>query len=89
MKVVAISNWEYGGFYPESHKLPFYESPKKSGVQVKTISGMAEIKELLACSSLLMGFLRQAHAGLATGFCTIRVKLVFVVFSAQWRGRSK
>jgi hypothetical protein len=45
LKVIAIGDWEYGGFYPESHELPFYESPKKSGVQVTTISGMAEIKE--------------------------------------------
>jgi serine/threonine protein kinase len=45
LKVVAIGDWEYGGFYPESHELPFFESPKKSGVQVKTILGMTEIKD--------------------------------------------
>ena len=45
LKVVAISDWEYGGFYPENHELPFFESPKKSGVQVHTIRGMTEVKE--------------------------------------------
>ena len=32
LELVAISNWEYGGFYPESHELPFFESSKKSGI---------------------------------------------------------
>jgi hypothetical protein len=45
LTLVAIGDWEYGGFYPKTHKLPFFESPVKSGVQVKTISGIKEIKE--------------------------------------------
>jgi len=46
IEVVAIDDWEYGGLYPESHKSPFYESPKESGLQVRTISGAVEIKEI-------------------------------------------
>ena len=45
LKLLAIGDWEYGGFYPESHELPFFESPVKSGIQVKTISGIKEIQK--------------------------------------------
>lgn len=45
LELVAIGDWEYGGFYPESHELPFFENSKKSGVQVKTIDGIRQIKE--------------------------------------------
>jgi hypothetical protein len=38
-------DWECGGYYPESHELPFFESPEWSGVQAKTISGIREIRE--------------------------------------------
>jgi hypothetical protein len=40
----------------------------------------------LLCSLVRMGFSRQARAGLATSYCTL--ELVFVVFSAQWKGSS-
>lgn len=45
LRLVAIGDWEYGGFYPESLELPFFERSEKSGVQVKKISGIKEIKE--------------------------------------------
>ena len=40
----------------------------------------------LLCSSIRIDFLRKARAGLATSYCTL--ELVFVVFSAQWKGNS-
>jgi hypothetical protein len=39
-------------------------------------------RKSLLCSSVRMGFLRQARAGLVTSGCTL--ELVFVLFSAQW-----
>ena len=45
LELVAIGDWEYGGFYPANHELPFFESPKKSGVQAKTINGINEIMD--------------------------------------------
>jgi hypothetical protein len=45
LTLVVIGDSEYGGFYPETHELPFFESPVKSGVQVKTISGIKEVEE--------------------------------------------
>ncbi|KAH8595389.1 hypothetical protein B0O99DRAFT_709687 [Bisporella sp. PMI_857] len=38
-------DWEYGGYYPGTHELPFFESPVKSGIQAMTISDIKETKE--------------------------------------------
>ena len=35
LKIVAIIDWEFGGYYPQEHELPFYERPERSGDQVK------------------------------------------------------
>jgi hypothetical protein len=45
LQVLAIMDWECGGYYPESHELPFFESTVWLRVQAKTISGIREIKE--------------------------------------------
>jgi hypothetical protein len=33
LNVVAILDWEYGGFYPPEHEVAFYESSDFSGIQ--------------------------------------------------------
>ena len=33
LKVLAIIDWEFSGFYPEEHEIPFYERRKPSGAQ--------------------------------------------------------
>ncbi|MCJ1308322.1 hypothetical protein MMC25_001975 [Agyrium rufum] len=35
LRITAIIDWEYSGFYPQKYELPFYESPERSGLQVK------------------------------------------------------
>jgi Choline/ethanolamine kinase len=35
LQIVAIIDWEYGGFFPQDHEIPFYESSETSGEQVK------------------------------------------------------
>ena len=35
LQIVAIIDWEYGGFFPRDHEIPFYESSGTSGEQVK------------------------------------------------------
>jgi aminoglycoside phosphotransferase len=32
-KVVAILDWEYAGYYPKEHEIPYYERPMPSGAQ--------------------------------------------------------
>jgi thiamine kinase-like enzyme len=32
-KVVAILDWEYAGYYPKEHEIPYYERPIPSGAQ--------------------------------------------------------
>ncbi|MCJ1386665.1 hypothetical protein MMC17_009791 [Xylographa soralifera] len=34
LRIAAIIDWEYGGFFPRDHELPFYKSPQHSGKQV-------------------------------------------------------
>lgn len=53
LNLTAVIDWECGGYYPEGHELPFFESSTKSGVQVKTITGMEGIKRFWENSSLL------------------------------------
>lgn len=53
LELTAIVDWECGGYYPENHELPYFESSIQSGVQVKTISGMEEIKRFWESSRLL------------------------------------
>jgi hypothetical protein len=53
LKLTAVIDWDCGGYYPEGHELPFFESSTKSGVQVKTITGMEEIRRFWEHSSLL------------------------------------
>jgi serine/threonine protein kinase len=53
LELTGIIDWECEGYYPEDHELPFFETSTRSGVQVKTISGMAEIKRFWETSSLL------------------------------------
>jgi Phosphotransferase enzyme family len=53
LQVLAIVDWECGGYYPESHELPFFESPEWSGVQVKKICGMKEIKDFWKKAAVL------------------------------------
>ena len=36
LKIIAIIDWEYGGFFPQEHELPFYEKSERSGIQVKS-----------------------------------------------------
>ena len=43
LRLVAIADWECGGYYPKNHELPFFESSIKSGAQARTISGMEDI----------------------------------------------
>lgn len=35
LRIVAIIDWEYGGFFPREHEIPFYERSEPSGKQVK------------------------------------------------------
>ncbi len=35
LQIVAIIDWEYSGFFPRDHEIPFYESSEASGQQVK------------------------------------------------------
>lgn len=35
LHIVAIIDWEYGGFYPKEHEIPYYTSPEYSGRQNK------------------------------------------------------
>ena len=34
LQIVAVIDWEYGGFFPQGHEIPFYESSKASGLQL-------------------------------------------------------
>lgn len=36
LQILAIIDWEYGGFFPPEHEIPFYESSEFSGIQVKS-----------------------------------------------------
>lgn len=46
LKILAIIDWEYSGYYPSSHEIPFYKSPKPSGAQVKNFEDIVrEIKK--------------------------------------------
>ena len=36
LKVVAIIDWEYGGFFPPKNEIPFYESSDSSGEQLRS-----------------------------------------------------
>ena len=47
---------------------------------------ISDCRKSLLCSPGRMDFSRQARAGLATSYCML--ELVFVVFSAQWKGSS-
>ena len=38
LKIVAVIDWEYGGFFPPELEIPFYESSERSGIQVKSNS---------------------------------------------------
>ncbi|MCJ1449552.1 MAG: hypothetical protein MMC23_010072 [Stictis urceolatum] len=38
LKIVAVIDWEYGGFFPPELEIPFYESSEHSGIQVKSNS---------------------------------------------------
>lgn len=53
LELTAIIDWECGGYYPEGHELPFFESSVISGVQVKSIFGIEDIKIFWESSSLL------------------------------------
>jgi thiamine kinase-like enzyme len=35
LQIVAIIDWEYGGFFPRELEIPFYECSEASGQQVK------------------------------------------------------
>lgn len=41
-KVVAILDWEYAGYYPEEHEIPFYERRIPSGAQWRYFQQTAE-----------------------------------------------
>lgn len=45
LKIAAIIDWEFGGFYPEYFEVPYYRSPKPSGHQVVKLTA-AELLEL-------------------------------------------
>lgn len=46
LKVIAIIDWEFAGFYPESHDIAFYEKTTPSGQQVwETPDVVAKMKE--------------------------------------------
>lgn len=34
LQIVAIIDWEYGGFFTREHEIPFYESSESSGKQI-------------------------------------------------------
>lgn len=36
LQILAVVDWEYGGFFPPEHEIPFYESSESSGIQVKS-----------------------------------------------------
>ncbi|KAF4614337.1 hypothetical protein G7Y89_g15400 [Cudoniella acicularis] len=42
-KVVAILDWEYGGYYPKEHEIPYYEKPIPSGAQLRYFPQTAEL----------------------------------------------
>lgn len=52
--IVAIIDWEYSGFFPREHELPFYKSSKRSGEQVKG-------KELRPYVDRIIEFWRQSQ----------------------------
>ena len=36
LRIVAVIDWEYGGFFPREHEIPFYEVSESSGAQLNS-----------------------------------------------------
>lgn len=45
LELLAITDWENGGYYPANHELLFFQKAATSGAQAKTIHGIEEVKE--------------------------------------------
>jgi aminoglycoside phosphotransferase (APT) family kinase protein len=55
-KVVAILDWEYAGYYPKEHEIPYYERPIPSGAQPryfpKIVKQIKQFWEDSACKEM-------------------------------------
>lgn len=47
LEIAAIIDWEFGGFFPRSHEIPFFESSDRSGLQVKHERNRQVVSEIV------------------------------------------
>ena len=47
LRIVAIIDWEYGGFFLPEHEIPFYKSSERSGEQVKGNEFKSVVDEMI------------------------------------------
>ena len=47
LRVTAIIDWEYGGFFPREHELLFYKSPERSGTQVNGMEFRSVVDKMI------------------------------------------
>lgn len=53
LKILAIIDWEYGGYFPEWFEAPFYKDPAGSSLQMKKLTDGPLIRAFLLVRSLV------------------------------------